>query len=256
MPQSLDYRIEVLKDIEHLRQCVEIQKVVWGFADEDVVPLRTFVVCTKIGGQVFGALDNRRTVLGFLNAFPGYRDGRVYLHSQMLGVRPNYQNQGIGKQLKLAQRKEALQRGIDLIEWTFDPLEVRNAWFNIELLGAICRRYLVDTYGASSSHLHGGLPTDRLVAEWHLSSFRVKSRVETELVANLRSPQASVEIPLNARDLKSTAPDTALKIQLTLRERMLELFNSNYCVSQFEIKPAVRKAAYLFEPLDESRLLS
>jgi predicted GNAT superfamily acetyltransferase len=124
------------------------------------------------------------------------------------------------------------------------------------LLGAICRRYLVDTYGASSSHLHGGLPTDRLVAEWHLSSFRVKSRVETELVANLRSPQASVEIPLNARDLKSTAPDTALKIQLTLRERMLELFNSNYCVSQFEIKPAVRKAAYLFEPLDESRLLS
>jgi predicted GNAT superfamily acetyltransferase len=254
MPQPLDYRIEFLKDIAPLRQCMEIQKLAWGFTDADILPLRTLVVCTKIGGQVFGALDNSGTVLGFLNAFPGYRDGLVYLHSQMMGVRPEYQNQGIGKQLKLAQREEALHRGIGRIEWTFDPLEVWNARFNIELLGAVCRRYLVDTYGASSSHLHSGFPTDRLVAEWYLNSSRVKSKLQTEPLTNLSPQQVSVEIPLNIRDLKSTAPDTALKIQLSVRKRMLELFSSNYYLSRFEIKPTTQKAAYVFEPLDESGL--
>src|SRR5215831_1316629 len=173
MPEALSYKIELLTNVALLRQCLEIQRRAWGFSDEDLLPIRLLVVCGKIGGHVFGALDANGRVLGFLNAFPGLRDGQVYFHSQMMGVLPEYQNLGIGRQLKLAQRAEALRQGVSRIEWTFDPLEVRNAYFNIESLGAICRRFYVDTYGTTSSQLQAGLPTDRLVAEWHLDSARV-----------------------------------------------------------------------------------
>jgi predicted GNAT superfamily acetyltransferase len=106
-------------------------------------------------------------------SLPGYRDGMPYLHSHMLAVLPQYRNLGVGRRLKLAQRDDALSRGIDLMEWTFDPLEIRNAHLNIARLGAIVRRYQPDFYGPSSSPLQGGLPTDRLYAEWWLRSDRV-----------------------------------------------------------------------------------
>ena len=91
----------------------------------------------------------------------------------MMGVLPEYRNRGVGRLLKLAQRDDAIKTGINLIEWTFDPLELKNAFFNIERLGAIVRRYVPNQYGTTTSHLHGGLPTDRCVAEWHVSSIRV-----------------------------------------------------------------------------------
>jgi predicted GNAT superfamily acetyltransferase len=257
MSEISNYRVEPLQEIAHLRQCLEIQKLTWGFADEDVLPLRTLIVCTKIGGQVFGAVNAEGTVLGFLNAFPGFRDGQVYLHSQMMAVRPEFQNQGIGKQLKLAQREEALQRGISLIEWTFDPLEIRNARFNIEILGAICRRYSINTYGVTSSHLHGGLPTDRLVAEWHLHSPRVQRQLGMKpLVGRLPAPGAAAEIPLNIGELRSAEPDVALGIQLQLREQMLELMHRKFCVTGFEISPDTQTARYLFHSMDQLDPLS
>src|SRR5262245_3685477 len=103
MTKPSAYRIRLLEDLDQLRQCLEIQRLERGFSNEDILPMRSLLICSKIGGQVFGAVDDNGRVLGFLNAFPGYRDGRVYLHSNMMGVRPEYQNQGIGRQLKLAQ---------------------------------------------------------------------------------------------------------------------------------------------------------
>ncbi len=131
-----------------------------------------FVVARAVGGQIFGAWDGEQ-LAGYALAIPGVRDGRPYLHSHMLAVSPEYRNRGIGMQLKLAQREDALARGIDLMEWTFDPLQMKNAYFNIEKLGAIVRRYTPDFYGPSTSPLHGSLPTDRLHAEWWLKSKRV-----------------------------------------------------------------------------------
>ena len=160
-------------DLEELRACVAVQKEVWNFSDADLVPLRMFVVAAKVGGQVIGGFDGKQ-LAGFAFAVPGVRDGRPYLHSHMLAVLESYRNSGLGRRLKLAQREEALDRGIDLMEWTFDPLEIKNAYFNIERLGAIARRYTVNQYGLSSSPLQGGLPTDRLVAEWWLKSPRVE----------------------------------------------------------------------------------
>src|ERR1700678_4716630 len=160
--------------LEELRTCSSLQEEVWNFADADLVPLRMFVVAEKVGGQVMVAFDGNEMV-GFALSVPGTRSGYTYLHSHMLAVRGEYRNSGLGRRLKLLQREDAIARGIGLIEWTFDPLEIKNAYLNIEKLGAIARRYNVNQYGITSSPLQGGLPTDRLVAEWWLKSKRVEA---------------------------------------------------------------------------------
>lgn len=164
--------------LDELCACVALQKEVWGFADIELVPLRMFVVAGKIGGQVIGAFENSELV-GFALAVPGVRDQHAYLYSHMLAVRQQCRNTGLGRRLKLAQRDDALSRGFDLMEWTFDPLEIKNSYFNLERLGAVARRYNVNQYGITSSPLQGGLPTDRLVAEWWLKSKRVQHLLTT-----------------------------------------------------------------------------
>jgi len=160
--------------LEEMRTAVELQKEVWNFTDAELVPLRLFVVAEKVGGQVLGAFDGKDMV-GFALAVPGVRAGYSYLHSHMLAVRKDYRNGGLGRRIKLYQREEALERGFELIEWTFDPLEIKNAYLNIEKLGAIVRRYTINQYGITTSPLQGGLPTDRLIAEWWLKSKRVEA---------------------------------------------------------------------------------
>ncbi|HVN79241.1 MAG TPA: GNAT family N-acetyltransferase [Terriglobia bacterium] len=245
MPST--FRIEKLTDIELLRQCIDVQRQAWGFAEVDVVPLRMLVVCTRIGGQVLGARDSEGKVVGFLNALPGFRDGRVYLHSHMLGVLPGYQNLGVGRALKWAQREEALARGIRLIEWTFDPLEFRNARLNIQLLGSISRRYLVNIYGISSSPLHRGLPTDRLIAEWYLDSPRVRAFRLKEMRGAAVPCALKVELPLNFGELRKNDPPAALQVQLEFRERMLRLLQENYCVVGFEVNSTSQRAQYYLQ---------
>ncbi len=157
-----------------MQACFALHREVWSYSDADLIPVRLFVVASKIGGQVMGAFDGKE-LAGFALALPATRNGHLYLHSQMLAVRQQYRNAGVGRRLKLFQREEALSRGIELMEWTFDPLEIKNAYLNIEKLGAIARRYNVNQYGVTSSPLQGGLPTDRLVAEWWMNSERVKT---------------------------------------------------------------------------------
>ncbi|HZB87874.1 MAG TPA: GNAT family N-acetyltransferase, partial [Terracidiphilus sp.] len=188
---------------EELEACVQMQIEVWGIDASDVIPRKGFVVMQKVGGQVMGAFDTSvagaapeggpDSLVGFALSLPGVKTGgenpMAYLHSHMLAVREGYRNRGLGAQLKLAQRSEALERGIRLMEWTFDPLEIRNAHLNIHKLGAVVRRYVVDFYGVSSSRLQGGLPTDRLVAEWFLDS----PRVDRALVGSTRTNYAIEE---------------------------------------------------------------
>ncbi|MGH7487194.1 MAG: GNAT family N-acetyltransferase, partial [bacterium] len=158
--------VRALTEHKEFEEAVGLQKVIWGFEEIELLPVRLFVVAIKVGGQAFGAFDGER-MIAFCLAIPGLKPGgRSYLHSHMLGVLPEYRNRGVGRLLKLEQRNDAIARGIELIEWTFDPLELKNAYFNIERLGAIVRRYVPNQYGTTSSHLHGGLPTDRCVAEW------------------------------------------------------------------------------------------
>ncbi|HWZ81349.1 MAG TPA: GNAT family N-acetyltransferase [Terriglobales bacterium] len=166
--------IRKCETLEEMQACFSLHQEVWSFSDAELVPVRLFVVANKIGGQVIGAFEGA-TLVGFALAFPGWRNGHAYLHSQMLAVRKQYRNRGLGRLLKLAQRDDAVARGFQLMEWTFDPLEIKNAYLNIEKLGAIARRYNANQYGTTSSPLQGGLPSDRLVAEWWLQSRRVEA---------------------------------------------------------------------------------
>ncbi len=150
--------------------------MIWGWQDMDILPVRFFVVARDIGGQLLGAFDDN-FMCGFCVAIPGVHPGAPpYLHSHMLGVLPEYRNAGAGRMLKLAQREDALARGFELVEWTFDPLELKNAYFNIEKLGAVIRQYLPNHYGITTSSLGGGLPTDRCLAEWHLNRLARRSQ--------------------------------------------------------------------------------
>ncbi len=158
--------------LEEFAACVALQQEVWGFSDAELVPLRIFSLAPKIGGQVVGAWDGE-TLVGYAMAIPGNRFGHPYLHSHMVAVKEGYRNIGMGRKLKLFQRDDAIARGYELMEWTFDPLEIKNSYFNLERLGAIARRYNVNQYGITNSPLQGSLPTDRLVAEWWMKSRRV-----------------------------------------------------------------------------------
>src|SRR5580700_2072884 len=158
--------------LQEFHACVALQREIWGESDLEVEPVTGFVVASETGGQVLGAFDDARLV-GYTLALVGFRDGVIYLHSHHTGVHQDYRDRGVGRMLKLFQREEALGRGIRFIQWTFDPLELRNAHFNLNRLGAICRQYKPNLYGVTTSPLHRGLATDRLLAEWQLDSPRV-----------------------------------------------------------------------------------
>lgn len=223
--------------IEDFRACVALQKEVWNFTDAELVPLRMFVVADKVGGQVMGAFDGN-TLVGFALSVPGTRSGHIYLHSHMLAVRKDHRNSGLGRRLKMMQREEALARGIELIEWTFDPLEIKNAYLNIEKLGAIARRYNINQYGITSSPLQGGLPSDRLIAEWWLKSERVTKLLENGKNAIVPSVTA-VSVPAQIYDWKAT-PETRAKAQQVQehnREQFLRAFAEGLAVLNYERDP-------------------
>jgi predicted GNAT superfamily acetyltransferase len=216
-----------------MRACVALQKEVWNFSDADLVPLRMFVVAEKIGGQIIAAFDSRE-VVGFGLSIPGYRNRRSYLHSHMLAVRENYRNAGLGRRIKLFQRDDALARGFELIEWTFDPLEIKNAYLNIEKLGAIARRYNINQYGITSSPLQGGLPTDRLVAEWWLKSKRVEGLLKGKKAEF--KPVKSISIPAQVYEWKAV-PATrqrAKEVQDCTRDEFLKTFADGLAVLGYE----------------------
>jgi predicted GNAT superfamily acetyltransferase len=239
--------IRACSGFDELEACVQLQIETWGYDLSDVIPRKAFLVAQKIGGQVIGAFDTEssdqpegglETLVGFALSWPGVKTGsgepRAYLHSHMLAVREGYRNRGLGTELKLEQRREALERGIRLMEWTFDPLEIKNAFLNICKLGVIACRYEVNFYGVSSSRLQGGLPTDRLVAEWHLDSPRVQTILEG------RPPDAPIieeRIPVPASIYEWKASETgrerALAVQLENRGKFQQAFSRGLAVLDF-----------------------
>ncbi len=220
--------------LDELNAAVCLQQEVWNCEDNELVPLPVFVVARKVGGQVLGAFDGNQLV-GFNLSLPGVRNGHVYLHSHMLAVRNRYRDSGLGRKLKLFQREDALAHGIELIEWTFDPLEIKNAWLNVEKLGAIARRYVINQYGTTSSPLQGGLPSDRFVVEWWLKS----RRVETLLSKGQRPPidvQRRVTVPAAIYEWKANAETRAqaAAVQLRNRRALIQAFADGLAVLGYE----------------------
>jgi len=219
--------------IEEFEACVRLEREVWKSADIDVVPIPLFVVAAETGGHVLGAFHGK-DLIGFTMAIAGWRDRKPFLHSHMMAVRDGYRDRGVGRHLKLFQRADAVARGISLIEWTFDPLEIKNAYLNIERLGAIARRYNINQYGITSSPLQGGLPTDRLVAEWWLKSKRVESILKGK--KSQFTLVKSISIPTQIYEWKS-APATrqrAREVQDRTRDEFVKAFADGLAVLGYE----------------------
>ncbi|MFY9689141.1 MAG: hypothetical protein WA369_00625 [Candidatus Acidiferrales bacterium] len=236
--------------LEEFEECVLVEHATWG-KDISVVS-SIFVVAYHTGGQVLGAFDGKR-MLGFTLALLGQRAGETFLHSHMTAVLPVFRDYGIGRRLKLFQRDDALRRGIKLVEWTFDPLESKNAHFNLMRLGAVARRWIPNCYGVTDSPLHGSLPTDRLVAEWRLDSERVKS-----IVAGDREPVSAaamrVEYPADFGRIRDTDLEAATEIQSKVRDQFEGLIAKDYAATGIERRDGM--ASYILEPRGEIAGLS
>lgn len=214
--------------------CVDLQQQTWQYSAGESLPRRVFFLAEKLGGHVLGAYDGDRLV-SFNLGLPAQRNGVGYLHSQMLAVLPEYRNSGLGRRMKLAQRELVIRQGIRLIEWTYDPLEIKNSFFNIARLGAISRRYQPDFYGASSSPLQGGLPTDRLYAEWWLQSARTE-RVLRGGAAD-EPIQARVTVPAHIYEWKAAGDPRAQQAQGIVREGLQAHFAVGLAAIGYEREP-------------------
>jgi predicted GNAT superfamily acetyltransferase len=245
--------IRPLAGHDEFAQAVEVQRTVWHFEDLELLPVRLFVVAVKVGGQALGAFHDHRMV-GFCLALPGVRGGSTYLHSHMLGVLPEFRNAGVGRALKLAQRDDALARGFQLVEWTFDPLELKNAHFNIERLGAVVPRYVLNQYGSTTSPLHGGLPTDRCTAQWWIRSPRVEAILAggvkgpvTGMTAPPPTPIAGrIDVPADIIEIKQRDPHRARDIQARVSREFQTLLAKGWTAAGFE--RTGETGTYLFGP--------
>ncbi len=236
--------IRKCEGIEEFQRCVALQREIWGEDDLEVEPATLFVVAEETGGQVLGAFDGERLV-GYTLALVGFRDGAIFLHSHMTGVLAEYRDRGVGRALKLFQREEALGREIRLIVWTFDPLESRNAHFNLNRLGAIARKYLPNLYGTTTSPLHLGLPTDRLLAEWPLDSARVVAAVE-DLAKEPEDAPATIELPAELDRWKQNDTASVARVQTRIRGEFTGWFARGYAAVGVRKTPA--GVAYLLAP--------
>ncbi len=250
--------IRECRGFDELQACVDLQIEVWGYSDGDVIPRRVFLVSQKIGGQVIGAFDtdlpgaspdgDAGSMVGFSFSLPGLKTGaksasgrpEPYLHSHMLAVRDGYRNQQIGARLKLAQREDALRRGFLRMEWTFDPVEIKNSFLNIHKLGAIVRSYEENFYGVSSSRLQGGLQTDRLLAEWWIRTPRVEAAIQGEAPRALSENglrDVLLEIRVPAAIYRWKAEDSerhlAQQVQAENRRRFQQAFSQGLAVVAF-----------------------
>lgn len=251
-----DMEIRELTKLEEFQRCVEIQKIVWGFDDPyDVVPLPLLLVSQRNDGIVLGAFDGDRMV-GFVYSLPGVHHGVRLQWSHMLGVLEDYRNSDIGYRLKMAQYEMAQRLGYELVEWTYDPLESRNAYFNLRKLSCIAREYEVNIYGETSSPLHKGMPTDRFVVHWPIPPL-IKTLPDwttvpetPALVTRTRQVGSDllliedvdrigedeflfVEIPENIQAVKAYSSDAALRWRIKTREVFLHYLQSGYVIYSF-----------------------
>lgn len=222
--------VRPLRNNTEYRAVEQLQREVWGLDDVEVVAHDLLVTAHKNGGLVLGAFvpgdttgDER--LIGFVFSFVGLHfDGRLKHCSHLAGVAPAYQGRDIGYQLKLAQRAGALNQGINLITWTFEPLESRNAYFNLHKLGATCRTYLCDVYGQMRDNLNAGLPSDRFQVDWEIQSERVITRLQGEQPPLSPARLLTEGAPLVNRSLPGDWPQPAdLVLPLVDRRVLVEI---------------------------------
>lgn len=276
--------IEKLTTIQQFRQGEELQKQVWGMSDTDVVPLHLLLTAQKNGGLVLGAFDEEGKMIALLFGFLGARNAtaqQLKHCSHMMGVLEEWRGQGVGYRLKLAQREHALAQGLELVTWTYDPLESLNAALNIGKLGVVCRTYFRDLYGEMEDGLNVGLSTDRFQVEWWIASQRVAHRLASggyrpsldaalESGAQLLNPATAgpdglvrpspasleptaetvlVEIPAHVQAIKAADIELARHWRAQTRELLEGCFAAGYTVTEFisQVRDDLRRSYYVLQ---------
>ncbi len=278
-----ELRFRDLHTADEYRQVMDLEARVWGFTDlNDMVTVPVFTITVKRGAILIGAYDPSDHMVGFVYSIVGMKPPRQVLQwSHMLGVLPEYRNSGLGRTLKLAQRHKALAQGYELIEWTYDPLQAMNAHLNFTKLGVVAEEYHRNVYGESTSVLHKGTPTDRLVAQWWIARPHVERRVSagsslpvrTDALAGavpINETHAShswlantsvdlalderrlvVEIPMGFTEMQREAPALALEWRMQTREIFETYFRQGYRVVDFFLDRTHQRGRYLLAIGDE-----
>lgn len=272
-----------LHTADEFRQVMDLEAQVWGFTDlNDMVTLPVFTITVKRGAILIGAYDAANRMVGFVYSIVGMKPGpQVLQWSHMLGVLPEYRNSGLGRALKLAQRDRALAQGYELIEWTYDPLQAMNAHLNFTKLGVVAEEYHRNVYGESTSVLHKGTPTDRLVAQWWIAKPHVVRRLapagetiplmtdqlrDAAPINTTHPAQAwlansdvflarddrrlTLEIPMGFTDMQREAPALALEWRMQTREIFETYFRKGYRVVDFYLDRPHHRGRYLLAKKD------
>ncbi len=248
---SIDLEIRECSTLDALAECVQLQRDVFALPEVELSPVRHFVVTKNAGGFTLGAYDGER-LAGFVLSVPAFLLGEQAFYSHMTGVRAEYQSHGIGAKLKWAQRTRALAEGVKYIKWTFEPVKARNAYFNLEKLGATVNEFQVNFYGTdygTAPETEGekfGLASDRLFAEWDLESEKVQALATGEKFTETREPSAIVEIMPDWLALVASDPKAALAEQLRIRGEFQAAFAAGIIVRSFR-RDDVRPAYMLFQ---------
>src|SRR5438034_2538598 len=256
--ENLTVTIRDVHGADELRACQDLQRRAWGITEDGyVLPVATMAGAQKVGGLILGAFDAQNHLVGFAFAFLGRLKDRLILYSQLTGVHPAHQSTGIGRLLKFEQRRRARDMALDAVVWAFDPLQASNAAFNLGVLGATCRIYEVDMYGARTDALNAGLATDRLLAEWPTAAEPIAGRtvpwsdgvdlIHSRVVDGLGFPKVErlspipsaaehvhIKIPARIADVKARAPaDAAREWQIGLRDTFQAAFAAGFVAVGF-----------------------
>jgi predicted GNAT superfamily acetyltransferase len=262
-PTRSSVTVRDVRGADELRACQELQRKAWGITEDGyVMPVATMASAQRVGGLILGAFDANAALIGFAFGFLGKLEGRLVLWSQLTGVHPAHQSTGVGRMLKLEQRRRAREMGLEAVAWAFDPLQASNAAFNLGVLGATCRLYEQDMYGSRTDALNVGLATDRLIAEWTTSGEpggRTASwpdgwemvEVRDGAVSGVREipPNADhlqIEIPARVTDVKRTGLAYAQEWQAALRQAFQAAFGASYVAVGFSRADPLRPR-YLLE---------
>ncbi len=269
-----------LTTLEEFRAVERLESEIWG--PIDLVPVPILAVTVQRGAVLVGAFEGDR-LIGFVYSFPALKAGehKPSHWSHMLGVHPDHRGTGLGRELKLAQRDRVLALGLDLVEWTYDPLQAANAHLNFVTLGAVVEEYEQNVYGESPSPLHGGIATDRFICQWWIRKPHVERRIRggvlravshevaTAPVVNhvkpsgdsiapagvelgRREPRVMVDIPLDFTTMLAADPARALEWRLQTREVFTHYLGAGYRAVDFTLDKAASRGRYLLSKVHGS----